>query len=225
MERIRGETSPEETISKEREQTFKQYIEGLRLTPDDFSKKILDVGSGSAEFAKWAKDHQVSSEIYSIDPQNVPQDVAKFQEREKAVKGMVQMLPFQDESFDLVVSHAAIPNIFWQRVDRRKRRIREATERTIRQSIEEMLRVTKRGGEVRMGRVSLEYIYPFRHILIEALNNVLNEIKKDQAVYVETIPTDESPLVQKEKVEYENFYKKTAPDIENLYLVKIKKFS
>lgn len=212
--------SPEQKISQDQERVFRNYMEGLQLTPEDFNKKILDVGSADAGFAKWAKDHQVSLEIYSIDPQ----DSTKFQEREKAVRGIVQGLPFPDESFDLALSHAAIPQILWTKVDRRRKKIEEEeVEHIIQQSFQEMIRVVEKGGEVRLGRVSLEDVYPYKHIFMRSLNRVMDKLKKDERISLEVIPTDIFPLTQKERLEYERFYKKPSPESENLYLIKIKK--
>jgi len=43
-------------------------MECLDLKPEDFEGKILDVGSGEGGFARWAKDHNVSSELYCVEP-------------------------------------------------------------------------------------------------------------------------------------------------------------
>ncbi len=49
------------------EETFKEYIENLQLGPEDFKKKILDVGSGEGGFSSWTKKHFVSNNIFSLD--------------------------------------------------------------------------------------------------------------------------------------------------------------
>ena len=58
----------QEELEKTDEEVFREYIENLDLNPEDFDGEILDVGSGSRQFAKWARDHNVSSEIYSVEP-------------------------------------------------------------------------------------------------------------------------------------------------------------
>ncbi|MEK7172709.1 MAG: methyltransferase domain-containing protein, partial [Patescibacteria group bacterium] len=82
-------------------------MEDLKLSPEDFDKKILDVGSGSGQFAKWAKEHNVSSQIFSLEPKQ------ESKEKIKSVKGVAEAIPFQNEVFDLVVSNASIPNVLF----------------------------------------------------------------------------------------------------------------
>ena len=84
--------TPIEEISEE-EKTFRQYIEDLKLNPEDFKKVILDVGAGEAHFAKWAKDHNISSQIYSLEP------FQKMAEKEKGLIGNAEEIPTLDASF------------------------------------------------------------------------------------------------------------------------------
>jgi len=88
------------------EETFKQYFYDLELKPEDFNKTILDVGAGEAQFAKYAKDHNICSQIYSLEP------FQKILEKEKGLVGYAEEIPMPDESFDLIVSNGAIPNIY-----------------------------------------------------------------------------------------------------------------
>jgi ubiquinone/menaquinone biosynthesis C-methylase UbiE len=124
-------------LEKTDEEVFREYCQDLELSPEDFDKKILDIGAGGAKFAKWAKEHNVSSEIYSLEPYE------ELKEKTKAVRGLAEQLPFADDSFDLVVSNAAIPNIFLEQ-DKNK----------VRESFLEALRVVKPGGEVRFAKVA-----------------------------------------------------------------------
>ena len=124
------------------EEVFRAYMEDLRLTPEDFNKKLLDVGAGAAQFAKWAKEHGVSQEIYSLEPRG-----GYISEKEKSVAARAEAIPFADESFDLVVSNAAIPNMYigeWST---------GMIKGKIKNSLQEMVRVLKPGGEIRLARV------------------------------------------------------------------------
>ena len=56
-----------EQEARDRENSFTRYVENLRLQPEDLKKKILDVGSRTSEFAQYAKEHNLGSEIYGID--------------------------------------------------------------------------------------------------------------------------------------------------------------
>ncbi len=70
MERFKQprEIKEGESLNSTDEEVFQRYVEDLQLTPEDFEKYILDAGANSAQFAKWAKEHGVSSEIYSLEP-------------------------------------------------------------------------------------------------------------------------------------------------------------
>jgi ubiquinone/menaquinone biosynthesis C-methylase UbiE len=130
------------------EEIFQSYVEDLRLSPEDFNKKILDVGAGSAQFAKWAKEHGVSSNITSLEIRP-----GALIEKHKAVVGSAENLPFADSSFDMVVSCYSMPHatpydyggdsnldLFRQKVS---------------DILSEMLRVTTETGEIRLAGVPL----------------------------------------------------------------------
>ncbi len=125
----------EKKSEKANKEVFKKYMKSLDLKPEDFDKKILDIGAGRTDFAKWAKDHNVSSEIYSIDPHQKPK------EKEKSARTFADKLPFQDNVFDLVVSCAAFPNVLFEEYGTK-----------IKENFLEILRVVKPGGEIRLGR-------------------------------------------------------------------------
>lgn len=185
------------------EDTFREYMEDLDLTPKDFDKKILDVGSGSGQFAKWAKEHGVSSEIYSVDRS------ADSNEHDKSVKGSVESMPYKDGAFDLVVSHAAIPQIF---VGLEFKNIREEK---IRESISEMLRVVKLSGEVRFGPTIVDSKDPWRQNFQNTLNSVLDELKTAQGIIVEKKSLGRRP---------DKFDKDSNPlDYKEVFLFKLKK--
>ncbi len=149
---------------------FERYLEDLQLSKEDLSKKILDVGGGSAQFAKWAKENNVNSNIFSLDP------VANMQERTKGVQGQAEAIPFQDNSFDLVVSDCAIPNVFLEEKDVKEK---------VRASLFEMVRVTKPGGEIRLGRVLRGDTYQSQRDLTSVINKTLKELKKIPGIEIE----------------------------------------
>lgn len=157
------------------EEIFRNYMEDLRLVPDDFNKKILDVGAGSAKFAKWAKEHGVSGEIYSLDPKK-----ENFTEKEKSIVGASEALPFQDESFDLVVSNAAIPNMHIGED------LKIVKEKVI-NSLNEMVRVLMPGGEIRLGRVLIGKKYPPQRNLSHSIQEALGILKKEGGCEIKKI--------------------------------------
>ena len=162
---------------KSDEEVFREYMEDLKLSPEDFNKKILDVGAGSAQFAKWAKEHGVSSEIYSLEPRK-----ENLIEKEKGVVAKAETMPFADESFDLIVSNAAIPNIYLGESS-------ESIQKKVRSSLDEMMRVLKSGGEIRLARVLIGKEYEPQRDLSKSIENALAELEKSGTVQVEKVRT------------------------------------
>lgn len=158
------------------EEIFQHYIEDLRLTPEDFNKKILDVGAGSAKFAKWAKEHGVNNQIYSVEPQ-----AGRLAEREKSVAALAENLPFSDEAFDLVISVASIPNVYLGENS-------EAIKERVARGLNEMVRVTKSGGEVRLARVLMGKLYDSQRILTKSIDEVIQELER-KGMQIEKIRT------------------------------------
>ena len=170
MENFQNIKSPEK-ISIE-EQTFRQYSDDLKLTPEDFNKVILDVGAGEAYFAKWAKDHNVSSSIYSLEP------IQEMEMKEKVINSSAESIPMPDQSFDLIVSYAAIPNIYLGDKDAKIK---------VKDCFSEMLRVLRDGGEVRLARVFMGDKYENQRILASSIKEVLSELqRKDNIEITET---------------------------------------
>lgn len=170
------------------EETFKQYFYDLELKPEDFNKTILDVGAGEAQFAKYAKDHNISSQIYSLEP------VQEMSEKEKSLVGYAEEIPIPDKSFDLIVSTGAIPNIYLGEKD---------VEEKVKKSFSEMLRVLKDEGEIRLARVLMGNKYENQKILTNIIEEVLKKIQEENNIEVKKIRT---PI--NDTYEYENHTKK-----------------
>lgn len=169
------------------EETFKQYFYDLELKPEDFNKTILDVGAGEAYFAKYAKDHNISSQIYSLEP------VQEMSEKEKSLVGFTEEIPMTDKSFDLIVSTGAIPNIYLGEKD---------VEEKVKKSFSEMLRVLNDKGEIRLARVLMGNKYENQKILTNIIEEVLKKIQENN-VEVTKIRT---PM--NDTYEYEDHIKK-----------------
>ncbi len=157
------------------EEVFQNYMEDLNLSPEDFEKKILDVGSGSSQFAKWAKDHHVSSRVFSLEPKQ------ESQEKTKSVQGTAEAMSFQDEAFDLVISNASIPNVFLGESS-------ETVKEKVKNSLFELMRVTKLGGEIRLGRVLKGEVYESQKALVAALDETFAELRQNYGAEIEEIP-------------------------------------
>jgi len=172
------------------EEVFDKYVRGLDLTSEDFNKKILDVGGGRAQFARWAKENHISDKIFTIDPYAISATVAE--QKSKSVAGRVQDLPFQNESFDLVVSSGAVPMIFGG--------MEEADEiaNAIFVSLKEELRVLKPGGEIRFGPIPAASTAIKRHaILNQELYYVLHELENAGEIEVKMVSRGKRPTMEK----------------------------
>ena len=88
---------------------FLEYCRDLQLTPQDFENKVLDVGSGHSGFMRGADYLGFGENIISLDPS--PDELSKLTDDQKArlVAAKAEQMPFPDESFEVVVSHAAMP--------------------------------------------------------------------------------------------------------------------
>lgn len=186
MEKYQNIKLPE-NVSIE-EESFKEYFEDLKLKPEDFNKVILDVGAGEAYFAKWAKDHNVSSQIYSLEP------FQEMVEKEKGLVGNAEEIPMPNEFFDLIVSNGAIPNIYLGEKD-----VKEKVEK----SFLEMIRVLKDGGEIKIARVLIGDKYENQKILADSVQGTLNQLKERFNLAIQKIHT---PL--NDSYEYDENHKK-----------------
>ena len=105
-----------------------EYLEG---------KRILDIGAGDAELEQAAKKRNIT--IIPIDPRSTDVYQTSSPRGVDYIQGSAFHLPFQNNSFDLVLSHAAPPTMF----------IKDAEQ--VRIVLEEMERILKDGGEARFG--------------------------------------------------------------------------
>jgi ubiquinone/menaquinone biosynthesis C-methylase UbiE len=188
------------------ERVFRSYMEDLRLTPEDFNKKILDVGAGSAQFAKWAKEHGVSDEIYSLDPME-----EGLIGKEKSVVASAETIPFKSESFDLVVSDSAIPNIYLGEGSA------EIVKEKVKSSLQEMVRVVKSGGEIRLAPVLIGNKYESQRILSQSIEEALKSLGTDGGIEIEKIKMSSGNIY-----EYENGLESTEI-IAEPYLIILRK--
>jgi ubiquinone/menaquinone biosynthesis C-methylase UbiE len=160
---------PPEEMSEE-EKDFREYVEDLNITSEDFKKVILDVGAGEAHFAKWAKNHNISSEIYSLEP------YGEMTVKDKALVASAEEIPLPDASIDLVFSNGAVPQVFIGEDD---------AEQKIRKSFSEMLRVLRDGGEIRLAHVGFGYKYENQRIFSDAVENLFKELQEKNNIQIE----------------------------------------
>ncbi|MFW5887966.1 MAG: class I SAM-dependent methyltransferase [Bacteriovoracia bacterium] len=149
----------------------KTQLENLGLTPEDIQGRVLDVGAGDCQFAKEMK--QISdAEVVSIDEnkyEEAPDDVIIADARE---------LPFEDDSFDMVISHASIPHIFIGMYSEEFSELsREEIKKTISKVFRETLRVLKTDSSAVMAPIRIADNYNSEKALANALKEVVEEIK------------------------------------------------
>jgi ubiquinone/menaquinone biosynthesis C-methylase UbiE len=162
------------------EKVFQSYMEDLRLAPGDFNRKILDVGAGRAQFAKWANEHNISSQIYSVEPQ-----AGRLAENGKSAAAQAEKMPFADGAFDLVVSVGAIPNVYLGGS-------MEIVKEKIIRSFNEMARVVKPGGEIRLARVLLGKVYENQRVLVQSVEKAFRELEGKYGARIEKIRTPDN---------------------------------
>lgn len=210
--------SPEKLqhVEDHEQQTFEEYVRNLRLSPEDFDKKILDVGSGIGSFAKISKERGLAKDIYSVDFHFVPYETGK------GASADVTQLPFPDKTFDLVISNCAIPNVLSSRFDYNE----GAVEKRIVSAFDECVRVSKDGGEVRLSPVFRGDYFEFYRVLSSAVAKALQTIKEKYGVSVEEIKIGDKSESYFSGEEAKNLGgQKTNPDriVREDYLIIIKR--
>jgi ubiquinone/menaquinone biosynthesis C-methylase UbiE len=160
---------------------YEQYTQELKLAHEDLGKRVLDVGSDYGHFAIEAKKRGYK-DIYSVDLVHPAGRYAVDESLEYGAGKMalsdVAHLPFKDEEFDLLVSFCSMPAVLMLAeggVEESAEMFRERTK----EALLEMLRVTKKGGEVRLGRTIQENNNePVPFSRYEETQRVLEELRR-----------------------------------------------
>jgi hypothetical protein len=164
------------------EEAFQYYLDDLGLMPGDVNKVILYVGVDNTYFARWIKDHNMSSQIYSLEPFH------EMLETEKALVGFAEEIPILDKSFDLIVSIGAIPNIYLGDGEVKEK---------IQENFSEMLQVLRDRREILLARVLADSTYPYQKIFTQNLQEALKTLEENN-ITLEKIRTPENDLYKHE---------------------------
>lgn len=204
-------SGPRQELNEDK--TVQKYLLNLGLSVADLSgKKILDVGSGRGSFVRFANKNGADS--IGLDNGN-NLDEAKLRNIEKTetpfVLGQADAIPFPDCTFDLIVSHAAIPNIAGLNLKKEKEgatfnttdwlafEVEEQRRRI--DSLKEMLRVITPDGEIRCAPV-VGYSLELKH-QASKIREAITQIAEDAEVIEEPISESSFRLILKKKKQQE----------------------
>ncbi len=133
LEKVEQVPEPESAkLSLKTNRSLSEYKSLLRITDEDLrGKTILDLGSGQQQkFAIEVKEKIPGAKVFSLDA-----DLADSQDKKSAgVVGLFSKLPFADQSFDIIVSVAAMPLYLHNQLE-------------IEEAFREVVRVLRKGGK------------------------------------------------------------------------------
>lgn len=161
-------------------------FENLGLTPENIHGNVLDIGAGEAEFGKFFSGKKETS-VTSLDKKS----------GDGIVQGDVRNLPFSDNTFDLVVSHASIPNIFISFCSESKSPEKE-THEAVSQALSEIIRILKPEGEARLAPIRFAKNYPTEQIFEKAVRTAVAASQEKATISLEKVKELRDPFTQEE---------------------------
>jgi len=200
METIKNTTQLENLNLSE---DVQEQLENFGLKPEQITGDVLDIGAGEGEFAKNFKNKD-GVKIVSID-KFVEED-----ENSEVIVCDVRELPFDDEAFDLVLSHASIPNVFINMYSEEfsevsKREMKKALDKTFNQ----IIRVLKPGGEIRLSPIRIAENYESEKTMKVLIVDLIKDLQ-DQGLNVslQYLKTTQNPKNNEKSDSYRMIIKK-----------------
>ncbi|OHA04547.1 MAG: hypothetical protein A2934_02245 [Candidatus Sungbacteria bacterium RIFCSPLOWO2_01_FULL_47_10] len=150
--------------------SFRDYEDMFGFSKKELKgKTVLDIGSSVNErFSQEARESGIN--VVSLNPdmsywkaRSKMKDFLKLKEPQRSVAGVVQELPFGDESFDIEVSAFAVPYYLL------------GHEQEYRRAIQEVIRTLKPGGKA--------YFYPIHASLYKSRS--FSKILDDYSEYID----------------------------------------
>lgn len=201
MERFKSsrlEINPEQQKDKIEEikisEDVLEQLDNLGITLEMVKGNVLDVGARDAEFARdFSNKDDVN--ITSIDT------IITDENRDTVDRADVRILPYNDDSYDMVISHASIPNMFIEMYSSEFSRIsRESIEGSVRLALHEIIRVLKPGKTAYLAPISIAENYESQKVMKEIIFKAIDNLKEEGIdVKLEFLSTEINPI-NKEKV-------------------------
>jgi ubiquinone/menaquinone biosynthesis C-methylase UbiE len=167
---------------------YSEYKKFLRFNESDIEgKKILDLGSGpESTFAEEVEEKMPNTKvtIFGFDADRVDRDDPSNEIEDNypdSVKGLFTKLPFEDASFDVVVSSAAMPLYLTK-------------EEQVREAFREVVRVLKSGGRAFIAPINYtkvidpdekEVWYRYKKHSFEESKELLSKILKEMSAQID----------------------------------------
>jgi SAM-dependent methyltransferase len=170
------------------------YLDNLELRADLLrNKTALDIGSSKHFFDEYCKEkYNTDFVALDIDEENLGKS------HKMGVVADARTLPFKNEAFDLVISHASMPHLFAPTDDDNREfvpiegKVKEQALEDILSVFEEAYRVLKAGGQIRMNTFSEKEVEFYRKIRAGRTGDT--EVKTDDGRWI---------LLDEEKSDYQ----------------------
>jgi ubiquinone/menaquinone biosynthesis C-methylase UbiE len=130
---------------------FFSYCRDLELSPQDLNKSILDVGAGDSGFMRGAEHFGLGKNVVSLDKYDESVEYLTDDQKRRFVVAEAEMMPFSDDTFELVVSRAAMPQSGTYDLEDE-----HEMQSIIAKQLAEMWRVLKPGGWLKCSNVEFE---------------------------------------------------------------------
>ncbi len=149
----------------------------VKVLEKDNPKKILDVATGTADFAIEANKHLQPESIIGVDISEEMLSIGRTKIAKKGLENIIQLqsgdsenLPFEDNSFDAIIVAFGVRNY-----------------ENLEKGLKEMNRVLKRGGKLVVLEFSRPSIFPFKQLFNFYFKYILPTIgritSKDKKAY------------------------------------------
>jgi SAM-dependent methyltransferase len=180
-----------------------EQLDNLGITPEMVKGSVLDIGARDAEFARdFSNKEDVN--ITSVDTEITDEN------RDIVDRADVRILPYKDDSYDMVISHASIPNMFINMYSHEFSRIsRESMKGSVRLALQEIIRVLKPGKTAYLAPVLIAENYEPQKVMKEIIFKAIDNLKKENIdVKLDFLNTEINPENNEEVEKYRLTLKK-----------------